>query len=736
MACEQVGQVFDGLPIGPPGHPFLLTLSLDIVGSEPQSCLKVHGLTPRPGGSGYSDAGRPMQLQGNKATSPWASRTWHSSMQSAARATGTTRTSRPRSTPARGCPSSDLLHDCPSAFMEKLFWNIAVILQEASLNCSLDSLHRDALAQLIAGMKAEQLPSDPSECSTPFPWQIAAVYSDIASQLELVNPHVPGDPEGARAAASVLRAVYQALLTAASFLTHSMVSENLYLQCSLDGFYGSTATRLVHLARGAAASDQRSRTLGFHTQVKPSDWALGAAAAINSVCRSRRTQAPSLVSHRQCSKSSLQYSNSASGGSAGIGTGRTFFSANVTLQEFQTTDIASRPPSHSSDLQEPMIAGRANLCAHLRSILVQATLDGRLQEELGRVDTDFRPIDEESNKPNGISKSALPVGSFSSTGTVSQLYGHADQAHGGSAMSLRADSGMRNEDRVPSSPSSAAVQRSSTHEARSAASTEKQVSNHLLELGDLCDDTACAAVPVDHLEHANVSELCNAQDSRTPAWSQRQASPPAAQPTSQKLRPWEANSSHRADALIRHLGEVSRGQGTAGVERCLYADGVLPLSKESSPNERSVRMLAEEMTKERPSAGQTSSSRAYKATATTSSLLSLARAGRQDALQRKQAPQTAKDQQNARERQAGPDQAEKRPSPPEASVKLPQVQCRGSQKPNPSLAAGIYAQSFKKVSSNAADKHRLYRSSQSLPAIKVKQRSPPDLPERKWRPMC
>ena len=94
MACEQVGQVFDGLPIGPPGeysilciphaklsqhelagHPLLLTLSLDIVGavaayacsnylivaflascfpkgSEPQSCLKVHGLTPRLGGSG------------------------------------------------------------------------------------------------------------------------------------------------------------------------------------------------------------------------------------------------------------------------------------------------------------------------------------------------------------------------------------------------------------------------------------------------------------------------------------------------------------------------------------------------------------------------------------------------------------------------------------------------------------------------------------------------------------
>lgn len=736
MACEQVGQVFDGLPIGPPGHPLLLTLSLDIVGSEPQSCLKVHGLTPRLGGSGYSDAGRPMQLQGNKATSPWASRTWHSSKQSAARATGTTRTSRAHSTPARGCPSSELLHDCPSAFMEKLFWNIAGILQEAWLNCSLDSLHKDALAQLIAGMKAEQFLSDPSECSTPFPWQIAAVYFDIASRLELVNPHVPGEPEGARAAARVLRAVYQALLTAASFLTRSTVSQNLYLQCSLDGFYGSIATRLVHLARGAAASDQRSRTLGFHTQVKPSDWAHRAAAAINSVCRSCRTQAPSLVSHRQCSKSSLQYSNSASGGSAGIGTGRTFFSANVTFQEFQTTGIASRPPSHSSDLQEPTIAGRTNLCAHLRSILVQASLDGRLQEELGRVDTDFRPIDEESSKPNVISKPVLPVGSFSSTGTVSQIYGHADQAHGGSAMSLSSDSDMRNEDQhVPSSPSSAvAVQRpASRHEARSAASTEKQVSNHLLELSDLCDDAPCAAVPVDHLEHANVSELCYAQDSRTPAWSQRQASSPAAQPTLKKLRPWEANSSHRADALIRHLGEVSRGQGTAGVERCLYADGVLPLSKESSPNE-SVRMLAEEMTKERPSAGQTSSSRAYKAT--TSSLLSLARAERQDAVQRKQAPQTAKVQQNARERQAGPYQAEKSSLPPEASVKLPQVQCRGSQKPNPSLAAGIYAQSFKKVSSNAADKHRLYRSSQSLPAIKVKQRSPPDLPERKWRPMC
>jgi len=33
--------------------------------------------------------------------------------------------------------------------MEKLFWNIAGILQEAWLNCSLDSLHKDALAQLI-----------------------------------------------------------------------------------------------------------------------------------------------------------------------------------------------------------------------------------------------------------------------------------------------------------------------------------------------------------------------------------------------------------------------------------------------------------------------------------------------------------------------------------------------------------------------------------------------------------
>ncbi|CAE7677784.1 unnamed protein product [Symbiodinium sp. CCMP2456] len=730
MACEQVGQVFDRLPIGPPGQPLLLTLSLDMVGSEPQSCLKVHGLTPRLGGSGYSDAGPTVQLKGNNATRPWASRTWHSSMQPTARATGPTRTSRAHSTPARGCPSSELLHDWPSSFMESLCWNIADILQEASLNCSLDSLHKDALAQLIAGMKAEQLPSDPFQCSTPFPWQIAAVYFDIASQLELVDPHVPREPERARAAASILHSVYQALITAASFLTRSMVSRSVHLQSSLDGFYSSVATHLVHLARGA--SGQRSRTLGLHTQATPSEWAHRSAAAINAVCRPGRTNAPLLDSHRQGSKSSLQYSNSASGGSAGIGTGRTFFSANVTLHEFQTTDIASRPFSDSSDRREPFIAGRANLCAHLRGILVQATLDGRLQEELGRVDTDFRPVDEESSRPNGISKPMLlPVGSFSSTGTVSQLYEHADLPNGGSAMSLSSDSDMRNEEQqVSSSPSSAvAVRRfASRRQAGSSASTEKQVSDHFLELGDLCDVAKCA----------HISELCDAEDSSTPACSQRHASPPAAQPALQKLRPWEDNSSHRADALIRHLDEVSRGQGTAGVERCLYADGVLPLSKESSPNERTVRMLTEETTKEEPcAAGQTSSSRAYKAM--TSSLLSLARpAERQDAQQRKQAPQTTKSiQQNARERQAGPDKAGKSSAlPPEVSVKLPQVvQCRGSQKSS-SLAAGIYSQSFKKVSSNAADKHRLYRSSQSLPVIKVKQRSPPDLPERKWRPMC
>ena len=635
------------------------------------------------------------------------------------------RTPRAHSTPARGCPASEFLHDWPSSFMASLFWNIADVLQEASLNCSLDSLHKDALAQLIAGMEAEQLPSDPSQCSNPFPWQIAAVYFDIASQLELVEPHVPGEPEGARAAAGVLHAVYQALLTATSFLTHGMVSRNVQLQSSLHGFYSSVVTRSVHMARGA--SGRRSRTLALHTQVTPSDWARRAAAAISSVCRPGRTQTPLLVSHRQCSKSSLQYSNSASGGSAGIGTGRTFFSANVTLQEFQTTDIASRPPSHSSDLQEPCIAGRATLCAHLRSILVQATWDGRLQEELGRVDTDF-PVDK-SSKP-GISKPVLPVGSC--TGTVSQLYEH-DQPNG-SAMS--SDS-MRNEQHLPSSPSSpVAVRRSaSRYEARSSATLiEKQVSHHLPDLSDLCDVAECASFSVEQLEHARVFELCDAQDGWTPAYSQ--ASPPAAQPALQKLRPWEANSSHRADALIRHLDEVGRGQGTAGVERCLYADGVLPLSKESSPNEGTVRMLTEKMMQEGPCAGQTSSSRDK---AMTSSLLSLARpAERQDAQQRKQAPRTPKGiQQNARERQAGLDKALKSSSlPPEPSVKLPQVvQCRGSQKPS-SLAAGIYAQSFKKVSSNAADKRRLHRSSQSMPSIKVKQRSPPDLPERKWRPMC
>ncbi|CAE7181860.1 unnamed protein product, partial [Symbiodinium pilosum] len=73
----------------------------------------------------------------------------------------------------------------------------------------------------------------------------------------------------------------------------------------------------------------------------------------------------------------------------------------------------------------------------------------------------------------------------------------------------------------------------------------------------------------------------------------------------------------------------------------------------------------------------------------------------------------------------------------EASTKLPQVvPARGSHKASEATAAAIYSQSFKQVSTDAADKRRLYRSSQSLPAIKVKQRSQPDLPSRKWRPPC
>ena len=653
---------------------------------------------------------------------------------------------RAHSAPPRQCHRhKPHLLECPLVSMDGFCEDIIKTLEGALPISSLDAVHTDALVQLISVMKAQSLQPDwGASCDSRSlsPAEIAGLYFDIGLQISSLQCR--DDWTQTQAPVDITRAIRQAFTTASSCLMHgTLLRECSCQECPLDAFRNNVVRRLVDVARGLGTqSTQRPSTpVGFRNlSLRPLDWAYNVAAKIHSIAAGRlqAEQAPSIFGSLQCSNSSLQFSKSASAGSAGIATGGTFHSPNVSSKGFRPISASSHSPSHlSGPSQQPVPdhSSHAAVRAHLRNILGQAVLNGRLQEELRS--TGHTGLDLESGAAESPEMRPACFSNAESHAAVPALVLPG-------ILDMEAEIVQDVEGREPESPedvSSPAIlpQCAPVTQPRSCANITPE-----------CSDAAHAPVPC-------------AQDPR------KQAAQPA---VLKRLRPWEEDASHRADVLIRHLDQVGKGQGTAGIERCLYADGVLPLWRDPQHpqlNERHKR-LAERSSRSNaanaaPGHDESGADNADALSTSLSKLLShSAKNIRQPDVQQRPGPKPSTRQpaklanqassQDPRHAQVLVDKkhAEKneingRPSLParpgpsalECPTKLPQVvSSRGIQKPSGSgaCAAGIYSQSFKKVSSDAADKHRLYRSSQSLPTIKVKQRSPPDIPMRKWRPLC
>ena len=231
---------------------------------------------------------------------------------------------------------------------------------EASLSASvLDSPRCAVVGQLIARMKAEGFQTDlggeplSRDCveSSLLPSHTASVYLAIAHEIAALEcQHAWSRPNTAQNAIDAVRAVRQVFLAAASCLMRwTSVQQCVHSQGPFGAFVGNAIVQLVDLGHGWDTGSSNP-TPGAEELPWPSDWVCRAAAAIHSVFHVGRPPAQSFISFLH-SKSSLQYSNSASGVSGGIGTGGTFFSADVSLQGFRPTTSGSSPPSLDMPVQ-------------------------------------------------------------------------------------------------------------------------------------------------------------------------------------------------------------------------------------------------------------------------------------------------------------------------------------------------------------------------------------------------
>jgi len=246
------------------------------------------------------------------------------------------------------------------------------------------------------------------------------------------------------------------------------------------------------------------------------------------------------------------------------------------------------------------------------------------------------------------------------------------------------------------------------------------------------------------------------------------------------LRPWDSSQEgHSADVLLKYLNEIGRGNGADAVERCLYADGFKPhrLKRQQLDHlpVRSLKPLEKDRSPRAPAPPQVGDvappkpniKNLYRARAPAVAKQLLPAIPNSPSMQKKvkklgsatSAPvlppvsslpslvaSEPKDTEVATKDELSAIAVEGYPkavspsksSPSPALPPLPAAR-RGMKGeeikvPEAKDARSIYAPSFKKVSSYAADKRRLRKAGGSLPAIKIKQRGTPEPPPRSWRP--
>ena len=674
--------------------------------------------------------------------------------------------------------------------MESLYGNVTNALEEALLESSVDSSCHNAMRELIVRMKVDK--SDVAWQNNqpelrPSPGQIAAMYLSVAGNVACMD-RKHGWRHNDTSQAGVLRAAYQAFVRAALQVIHGTVLE----QCSCQQSYhhGLCHNMSAHLFDVAHGRNLNRRKVSSALEDVPwwsSDWACVAASAIRSALVVVGRHPHSEASGMQCSKSSLQYSNSASGGSAGIGTNGTFCSANASAQEFLPTTESSAaffPLDCPQQMEDQVTNHRShlNMCTHLRTILAEATLSGRLQRELEATATG------NVDKATKLEAASPGMPSTDDPATVVPLSGVKDTRADGEllippmvASSICAKSSAAPLEEPVTLRTYAEAHGRAEHEPTLAEAQSSADSNVDAPIVPGFDSLPSVAhVSENSRDHMELDRNCDVPAALVSTESlatevRRPLDPDEGQhvlarqilrqdvqaSTSRRLRPWEDDAGHRADVLIRHLDEVGREQGAAAVERCLYADGLLPLRPEHPSRNGGIKRGAERLANQEACAApaQSNGSRAAKPVA--SSLLSMARpinSSRLEDVQKQPKPpgsgtpsrllqQSSLERPVAQNTRISTRQAEsgaRQPGvtpaakgAPQASNKLPAVPlARGSQKASAASAAEIYSQSFRKVSSDAADKSRLYRSSQSLPVIEVKRRNPPQIPACKWRPPC
>mmetsp|Transcript_9592 Transcript_9592/g.23158 ORF Transcript_9592/g.23158 Transcript_9592/m.23158 type:complete len:738 (-) Transcript_9592:121-2334(-) len=720
----------------PEGQPLRLTLSLDLVGGEARPVLQLHGLTPRchtmaESGDHGDEGSRQLRTEVAADAKPRL-------------AALPAKRGRTCSTFRRQWPPTTALPHVVDMLFGRVCDAMVAALGESTLQGPILDVFRELVEALRQRSLVAMRPSDASEgkpqdllSQPPLPSsQTAKIFVEVASEMVALQfRHRKSQDCPSRL---VLEIMHQAFFEAAGRPSGS-------LQSAADHFQTKLATRLKDVSFGVVHLHNAQPPAGAAAAAADvSSWACVVAGVVQSVFDACKMD--SLGAN--ISMCSLEYSNSACG-SADFGAGATFLSANagVGLHDFNARDTVSTDLFRGSlNLAEPLpeFATNQDLRAHLRRVLGQASADGRLQ--LAFVATDMDSTGKSSDDKGCHSQQEIvPVDSENKSSDASSVDG---DLHLEEAALLPAN----NSARKSLGSAESASQRGFGVMVRDVLAGGLDRSNMLSV------QARQQKAPLEMKSELHVFSKADSLVGLRPDSNNfdKNASNCVAKDHAQNLkglRPWEGDVPNRADLLIRHLEEVGKDYGPAGIEKCLYADGVLPrvlpqrharIATCFTSNSRGFSQMQKQA--DAADAGDLES-RAGSGPSGPScrSLLSGCKhaktlplhpdpASRVETYRMEERhdfpPRKREPQEVSRSLRRGCVVAGANNTLSEHEAKLPPL----PPKEKHASAAAVYAQSFKKVSSDVADKNKLYRASRQLPSIQVRQRHPPEMPQRKWRP--